>query len=475
LTLENDLNFKVAKGESITNIELVNHYRLVYDAFTGSGGVRSGAYLVKHARESDFTDRVGYSFYLNFFKPIVEALVLPCFQKPPERINISKTKEYDVFEQNCDGKGNSLNIFMRNTALVAKRDGVVFVVMDNFSTVPSNQGEALANRILPYVYIKKASDCVYYKSDKFGNLLEIAFLEPAGEKTKNGEEKFNIRLWTNESWTLYSGFNAQKEEFEGLIETDTIKTGKMPIVPIYTTDADSSEVLPVPPLYDIARINIAIYNIWSEAREIMRKITFPILALPSKGALAGTDIELGAGNILGFPWDSPREPKFLQPETAIIQIYIDTANNLREEAYRQAKINGVTGVLESSGKAKEWDFQATKTELSNLSNTLQDAELKLVDIFAKWIQKQVNVSISYALDFGVSDLKGDIDRAEVLLGLGLPVEVSKEIKKDLISGLFNRKTPEERAEMLDYIEKQTETEIRSKDNNTDNESDNTTI
>jgi hypothetical protein len=448
--ISNDEDYQnyLITGNSKTNIVNVHPYTLVKDAYHGSGGFRDGSYIVKHPRENNYVERINYSANLNYFKPILDALVNPVFQNPPERHNENGNESWQLFEENCDLKGGDLNSFMRRAALRAKRDGAIFIIMDNFKEVPLSQGEALENRVLPYIYWKKAEECVYYRIDKFGKLIEIAFSEPAGESTKDSASEDYYRKWTAEGWELYKDYDDEKEEFKNLVDSGLNPIGKIPIVKILTGEPEEDPILPTPPLYDVARLNVMVYNLWSEAREIMRRAGFPFLGIPMGQGMIPNDIKLGAGNMLGFPADSSEGPKYISPDTDIIQIYIDTANNLVEEMYKQAKINGVTGVVEQTGRAKEWDFQSTKTELLDFSRELERAERDIVDMFALWTGEDVQVTVSYNEDFGVTDLQNDIEQGERIIDMGVPVEVENEIKKDLVSAYFSKYDMEERNELL---------------------------
>ncbi len=454
---------KYMVNQSGAKINLVNQYDLVRDAYHGTGGFRNGLYLASYPNEMDFSQRVGYSFYLNYFRPIIDALVNPIFGSGPERI--SENEDYNIFEKDCNLKGDSLTRFMRRCATLSKRDGVVFIVMDNFSDIPANAGDARKARKLPYIYVKKAQDCVYYKTDKFGKLIEIALKEHSGDSTKNGEENTVYRKWTAMEWGVYAKFDSSKELFEELLQSGANSIGELPVIPLLSGDPEEDPVLPTPPLYDIARINVAIFNIWSEAREIMRKAGFPTLAIPMDSGKKPQDINVGAGNIIGYPMGASQAPEYITPNTDIIKIYTDSANMLKEEIYRQAKINGVVGVIQNSGKAKEWDFTATMTELVDFSRVLEECEYRIVDLFGKWTQKTLDVQIEYSEDFGVADHLSDIDRGQKLIDMGMPLEVVKEIKKDLISAEFSKRTPAERQELMDAIENEVIDEQQSQADN----------
>ena len=62
-------------------------YTLLKDSYYGTGGYQSGDYLLKHKRETDadYQDRKRSAYYLNYFAPIVNALVDPIFKRKPLR------------------------------------------------------------------------------------------------------------------------------------------------------------------------------------------------------------------------------------------------------------------------------------------------------------------------------------------------------------------------------------------------------
>lgn len=454
--ISNDAEYKkyLIAGETQKIIN-ENPYDLVLNAYHGSGGFHDGRYLIPHAREVDFANRVNYSHNINVFRPILDALINPVYQTAPERRNDSNSAEWDLFSKNCDLKGSTLDQFFKSTAMKSKRDGVCFVIMDNFSEVPVSKKGALDGRILPYIYTKKAKECIYYKVDKWGKLIEIAFTEPSGESVKGKDQDLYIRLWTNTEWKVYKKYDAGKNQFIDLVQGGPNPIGRLPIIKVMSGDAEIDPVLPLPPLYDVARLQVAIYNLCSEAREIMRKAGFPFLAIPVGSGGFPKEIQLGSAGILGYPMDSSNKPEYISPDTSIIKIYTEMTNELIEEAYKLGRVAGVTGVMEQSGRAKAWDFQATKTELSILSGVMEQAERDTVELFSLWTNEKLDVSIHYNEDFGVGDTESDLAIVERIISLGVPVYVSNLLKKDVLSGYLSKYDRETRDKVNDMIDADT--------------------
>jgi hypothetical protein len=461
--ISNDAEYKkyLIAGETQKIIN-ENPYDLVLNAYHGSGGFHDGKYLIPHAREVDFANRVNYSHNINVFRPILDALINPVYQSPPERRNESNSAEWELFSNNCDLKGSNLDQFFKQTAMKAKRDGVVFVLMDNFQEVPKSKKEALDKRAIPYIYTKKAKECIYYKIDKWGKLSEIAFTEPAGASTKDKEAETYIRKWTNTTWEVYKAYDAVKDIFVDQVEAGVNPIGRLPIIKVMTGDAEIDPVLPLPPLYDVARLQVAIYNLCSEAREIMRKAGFPFLAIPVGTGGFPKEIQLGSAGILGYPMDSSNKPEYISPDVSIIDVYTKMVSDLIEESYKLGRVAGVTGVLEQSGRAKAWDFQATKTELSILSRVMEQAERDTAEMFSLWTNDQIDVTIHYNEDFGVGDTMEDLAVVERIIALGVPVDVGNLLKKDVLSGYLSKYDRETRDEVNQQIDNDTTNETESK-------------
>lgn len=458
MTINEYIDDNFDSGIAITNpndktpigLVTVNPYTFVDDAYTGEGGFQDGSHLMPHPRERSFRERKGYSFYVNYFKPILNSLVNPIFKTPCLR-DYSENEMYGLFVDNCDNAGTKLNEWIKTFSKMVKRHGAGFVVMDNISDVPNNLGETLATRAIPYIYYKKASEAVYYKTDKYGVLVEIAFFEYI-------EEKKVFRLWTRGKWELYEEF--KDGELKKLIRAGIVQGNIFPVIPFCISD--SGEILPNPPLYDIARINTAIYNTWSELREIQRKQGFSILTIPGRPPTSDS-MEAGTGSALYYDNSTTNKPEYIQPEVGIQQGYLETIKKLTEDIYRQANLAGVTGVTDSSGIARQWDFQATDSELQEFARNIEYFEVKLAEMFKQWTNQSFDFSISYPEDFGVVDVETEMKQAKSLFELGMPEEVKKEVKKNLIRSFFSYKNDVDIDKLTESIDKYIEPIEQNKD------------
>lgn len=440
------------------NINKVDPLELVTDAYTSFGGFRNGKYLVEHTRESEFEKRQGYTYYINLFKPVVDSLVDPLFKRDPGRD--CDNDMYQKFLENCDRNGNSFTQFMKRLAIKAKVHGIAFLVMDNLREQPISKAEAEKGRIMPYVYMKLAKHVVFWEINKFGELISIAFEEDAENTTNDGKVKKQYRKWTKDGWQVYA--KLEKGELKDPTDDNgTLKFSKLPVLPLFAADPEENELIPNPPLYDIAALNAGIYNLSSELRAVMRSQGFNMLTLPVMGGNPPKDMEVGLDNILPFPHDSKHRPDVLTFDPSVMDPYFKERETLIKQIFQQAKLAGVSGQVEQkTGVAKAWDFQATDTVLSNYARDLEKVERLTAELFGKWINAKVKIKISYPEDFGVVDVDEDINKHERLTDQGMPPEVIKASKKQLVRNYFADMEPDEVQALVNAVENMADDEIQ---------------
>lgn len=445
-------------AQGTLDMNRISPFQLVRDAYTGFGGFRNGEYLVRHKRETEFATRKGFSYYINLFAPILDSLVDPIFERAPARAG--GTELWAQFLSNCDRLGTPLTAFMKTAAFKARRDGSAWLILDNVAQVPETLGEAEQARAFPYVYLKEAAEIVYWKIAKGGELDEIAFAEPAGATVMGKECPQQYRLWTKKSWAVFAKCNEGK--LEEPVATGEHGLGRLPVVPIYTTFKEPECPVPHPPLYQIAVLNTAIYNLSSEIRSLQRSQGFSILIIPTIDGKFPSNLKIGASNALAVPETSKFLPQFVSPDVAVLQPYFDERKFLIESIYRQAKLAGVTGVVETSGVSKAWDFRATNVALSQLARAIEDAEKLLALVFGAWTSAgEMVVSSSYPEDFGVVDLDGEITQAQAFIDLGYPPEVVALVKSRVLSYYFKNLSPEDVKALQEKVEQAGDDELQS--------------
>lgn len=154
----------------------------------------------------------------------------------------------------------------------------------------------------------------------------------------------------------------------------------------------------------------------------------PVLTFPSKEA---TDLVIGSNNALCYDGDTVKfQPGFISPPSDSAQMLQSQIKMLIEEMYRMAGLSFVTGTRqESSGIARQWEFERTNQRLSEFAKRCSMTERKMVMKVARWMGLDIDYTATYSSDFGVTDISTELKNAQAVLDLSpeLRVEVAKQV------------------------------------------------
>jgi hypothetical protein len=428
--------------------------------FYGTEGYRTGAYLVPHPREVFYNTRRHSSYYKNFFRPIVRAMIDPVFSQ-----EIVRSTDNDLFEnfiENCDAAGTHINDFVKRAIYIARISGCAFVVMDNFksSEQPDTVAQAAEQRTFPYVYIKKPQDVHSYTSNQFGKLDEITFFE---KEITVGDKKVSLyRRWNATRWAVVEF----KDKGEIIHASDVHGLGIIPVVPVLDfADTRNLSKLPDPPLYDLARLNFALFNKESEIRTMEQSQSFSILCIQG----GSEPIALGPHNYLQIPADAHIEPKYISPDAQHLVNLVGNSEKLREDIYRIAQQNGVIGVRgNTSGVSKEWDFRAEENVLKVTAQAGRSLESNIADLFEKYIKTDFDYETQYPTQFSPTY---DQDRIVGMLNAIdklPPQEIMTELWRDFVQ-TFWKNNPDRIKAIGAVMDQQADDFKRSNAGTSDNE------
>lgn len=425
---------------------LQNQYQLLKDAYFGTGGFENGVYLEKHKRETeeDFRSRRENAYYLNYVMPIVNALTDPIFKHAPLR-DYQGAAETLVAEflKDVDGNGTSIGQFMKRAAVTAKLYGVAFLVVDMPQHIEArNLGELLQMRQFPYVYLMHPSAVQEYGIDKNGNLLYINFQEIM--KIVDGAITYRYTHYDRQGWRV-SGDDIQ-------VTSGTYNLGTVPVVPLFSRQLEQVTMLPSPEMLPVAKVAKALYNHCSWLGEIMRTQTFPLLTIPSMDA---TDLVIGTNNALGYSPDSTHEPAFIAPSSNPASILQSQIQMLIQEMYRMSNLSFMLAApSDVSGISRQWEFERTNQQLANFAQQCGRAEECVLQIFAKWLNSDIEYTVSYPNDFGIVDLTSELQQAQTVLDLGLTDGLREEVLKKVLAA-YCPDLPDERFdELVEGMEKE---------------------
>lgn len=431
-------------------------YQLLRDAYFGSGGFETGAYLSKHKRESeeDYTFRRNNAYYLNYFAPIVNALVDPIFKKNPLRdYHGSAERIIKSFSLDADAAGTNIQIFIKRAAVMAKVYGISFIIVDNARNVDSrSQQEMLQRRQFPYAYVLEPDNLEEYGIDKTGDLEYIKFKEIA--HIESGTIQYRYVYFDRTSWKIWGDGIA--------LQQGTHNLGRVPVVPLFSRMLEQKTMRPTPELLPIARTAKALYNHCSWLGEILRNQTFPLLTIPS---LDAKDLVIGTNNALGYNPDYSHEPNFIAPPSDPATILQNQIASLVQEMYRMANLSFIISTTQNnnSGIARQWEFERTNQQLANFAAQCAHAETAVMNLVAQWVNEDITYTVAYPDNFGIVDVTEELAQAQAVLDMGLGDGLREEVLKKVMAAYCPDMPDERFDELVEQLQKQTNDKMHAGD------------
>jgi len=387
--------------DNYTSVIRKGPYQFCEDTYFGSGGYADGRYLIPYDRELFYDGRRELSFLKNYYQSIVRAMIDPIFNGPiPREVTVGgtvKTEGYFIneFLLNADNAGSDLQTFIDEVITFAEIHGVTFVVVDNFRNSPATKSQAIEYRIFPYCYLKKVTQLEAWECDNCGNIIWIMFCEDSVKDAKGNEQK-RYTKWTATTYELLT--KNEKNEFV-VLETYDHGLQELPVIPVFAVKRRDRKNLKVDPgLYDIARINHAIFNKDSEIRDQERAQAFGILY--AQGIDTKT-MNVGLHNFIGLP-NSPDvtiPPGYASPDANILTGLVNNGKELRDDLFRIAGQKGVIGAERKSGISYAWEFTAQEAILKANSTLASATEYRIVEIFKLYTSEDFEYTVTYKTDY----------------------------------------------------------------------------
>jgi hypothetical protein len=353
---------------------------------------------------------------------------------------------------------------------LSRLHGVTFVVMDNFSNeeIPLTVNEVISQRKFPYIYTQAAYTVEDYKTDKFGNLLSITF----------ENEPIEIDGKEIEVYITWDSINMTKEYYDcdKLIksEVNTHGLGVIPVVSVYSTNRD--KVMPMPPFYDLAKLNISLFNKDSELRDQERAQAFSVFY--AQLDTNNSNLTVGPHAMITLPLDPSLSitPGYASPASDILAHLMNSSKSFIDSIYQMAGQAGVIGIKSiSSGIAEAYKFRGTNSQLKKTATIAEDYEEALAYLFSLYINQPVAYEVSYTQNYDTFYNQMSVDDVVKLSNLDLPVEVKNELKKVVVHTYLDNLTSDKLEELdkvidssIEITEEPTNTEVIVENDSSEN-------
>ena len=411
--------------------ENVNLWEYYIRSFNGGYDYMVGQYLNRYNLELDneFNQRLANTPCDNHCKNIIQIYSSFLFRVKASRNFGSMADEptLDSFLKDSDLEGNSFTAVMRQAQIYSSIYGHCFLILDKPKVQTNTRAEELEQDIRPYISIVTPENVLDWNFKRgINGKYYLDYLKVREEVDKNGGTY--MRMWYPDKIETVYVPNDKAEPT--LIDTADNQIGRIPAVILFNAKSHKRGI-GQSDLADIADLQKAIYNEYSEIEQLIRLTNHPSLVkTPSVNASAG------AGAVIEMPEElEPNlKPYLLQPSGQNLTALMDSIKHKVEAINRIAHTGAVRTTKQqvSSGIALQTEFEMLNARLSEKADNLQIAEEQLFRIYAIFQNQVFDGEINYPDSFNIRDYASDLiyyQQAKAM-NIGSPT-FSKEVDKEI--------------------------------------------
>ena len=416
--------------------ETVNNFEYYIRSYNGGYDYTLGQYLNRYNLELDneFNQRLANTPCDNHCRNIIQIYSSFLFRVKPSRNFGSMADEpsLESFLKDADLEGNSFNSVVKQAQNYASIYGHCFMILDKPAIQTRTRAEELNQDIRPYVSIVTPENALdwNFKREVNGKYY-LDYLKIREEVDKEGGTYF--RIWYPDRIdTIYQKDN----EEPSLIDTAENQIGKIPAVILYNSKSHKRGI-GISDLTDIADLQKAIYNEYSEIEQLIRLTNHPSLVkTPSVNASAG------AGAVIEMPEEiEPNlKPYLLQPSGANLNAIMDSIRHKVEAINRIAHTGAIRTTKQqvSSGIALQTEFELLNARLSEKADNLEIAEEQLFRLYAQFQNVEFDGEINYPDSFNIKDYAMDLQFFSMAKAMNLQSPTfNKEIDKEIVRSVLD--------------------------------------
>ena len=416
--------------------EAITNWEYYIRSYNGGYDYQIGQYLNRYNLELDneFNQRLLNTPCDNHCKNIIQIYSSFLFRVKASRDfgDMADEASLESFMKDTDLDGNNFSTVMKQAQNYSAIYGHCFLILDKPKITTNTKAEELQQDIRPYLSIVTPENILdwNYKREVNGK-YSLDYLKVREEVDRSGGTYY--RIWFSDRIdTVYVRADGSEPT---LIDTADNQIGKIPAVILYNAKSHKRGI-GQSDLTDIADLQKAIYNEFSEIEQLIRLTNHPSLVkTPSVNASAG------AGAIIEMPEEiEPNlKPYLLQPSGSNLQSIMDSITKKVDAINRIAHTGAVrtTKTQVSSGIALQTEFELLNARLSEKADNLQLAEEQLFKLYALFQNTEFNGEINYPNSFNIRDYASDLVYYQQAksINIGSPTfnkEVDKEIARAVI-------------------------------------------
>ena len=435
--------------------ETVNNWQYYVRSYNGGYDYTLGQYLNRYNLELDneFNQRLANTPCDNHCKNIIQIYSSFLFRVKASRDfgNMQDEASLESFLKDADLEGNSFTTVMKQAQNYASIYGHCFLILDKPPIQTNTKAEELEQDIRPYVSMETPENVLDWNFERqINGKYELNYLKIREEVDKSGGSY--MRLWFPDRVdTIYVEDIGTEPT---LIDTATNQIGKIPAVILYNAKSHKRGI-GQSDLVDIADLQKAIYNEYSEIEQLIRLTNHPSLVKTN-----GVNASAGAGAVIEMPdeMEPNLKPYLLQPSGQNLSAIMDSITKKVESINRIAHTGAVRTTRQqvSSGIALQTEFELLNARLSEKADNLQLAEEQLFKLYAEFQNTTFDGEINYPDSFNIRDYASDLVYFQQAksMNIGSPT-FSKEVDKEIARAVVD--DDEKLSQIFDEIDSKAET------------------
>jgi len=310
-------------------------------------------------------------------------------------------------------------------------------------------------KIRTFSYIVPPQDALDMSYDEFGDLNWILFNDVSRDDAdpfiSTGEAIERVKLWTRTHWALFKVVRKGRSAKIELVDDGEHGLGVVPVVKVDHIESDDQYSSPAL-IGDIAYLDRAVANYLSNLDAIIQDQTFSQLAIPAQNLMPGDEghdkiMEMGTKRIFTYDGEGGTPPFFLSPDPKQAQMIITAIQQIINEIYHsvgmageRTKQDNSSGIDNSSGVAKAYDFERVNALLTSKADALDRAEERICTLVNLWNGHDNNRNdlVKYPDNFDVRELFDEFEIANQLSMVQAPSLIRREQMKTMVEKLFPR-------------------------------------
>lgn len=304
--------------------------------------------------------------------------------------------------EDVDLQGRDLDSFARDVASYALRDGITWVLVD-YPMVPVGGTLADEQRLgaRPYLIHIPLRNVLGWQRDSSGRLTQFRYAETIQEADGPWATQAvtQIRVWSPGSIQVH---RMTEHGVYVLIDETPVTMQEIPVVAVYGERTGNWAA--VPPLEDLAWLNVQHWQSSSDQRNILHKTRVPFMAADEDlrtDPNAGVTIT-AAGILVGF-----QNLRYIEHSGAAItagrQDLLDLEDQMRRAAGELLSRSTLKTATEAGLEASEGE-----SWLRSWARNFEDALEACLGFMAKWIGEPTGGTLSLDFDWNDTTLQADM-------------------------------------------------------------------